>query len=466
MNRRSFLKNVGLVAGGWMASRFVMAGDGLPKPNIVFILADDLGWTDTATYGNPFYETPNISRLAAEGMRFTNAYAACPVCSPTRASIMTGKYPARLHLTNWIGGARKTDQRLLEPDWTPYLPLEEVTIAEQFKAAGYVTGLVGKWHLGEKTYAPSAQGFDTVLGLGQGQPSTYLSPYNNPNLTDGPPGEYLTDRLTTEAEHFLEANSRKPFLLYLAHHAVHSPFQGKPELVEKYKKKPATGKKPDPVYAAMIESLDYSVGRIMGKLDELGIAKNTVVVFMSDNGGLKGNAPLRGSKGTLYEGGIREPLIVRWPGVVKAGSQSDAVVSSVDFLPTLLEMAGEKPVAPVDGISFLPALQQTSEMKRDAIYWHYPHYHWGPPGGAIRAGDWKLIEFYEDGKTELYNLKEDQSEKNDLSASQPEKAAELRARLEAWRESVGAQMPTPNPAYEPGKDKGKDQNKKDEDTKA
>jgi arylsulfatase A-like enzyme len=434
------------------------------KPNILFILVDDLGWADVGCYGSKYYETPNIDRLAAQGMRFTDAYAACAVCSPTRASILTGKYPARLRLTDWIPGEGNSRTNKLEvPTWRQFLPLEEVTIAKALKSAGYVTASIGKWHLGGPDFYPEHQGFDlNVAGSDIGHPAAYFWPYIGKRRTvpglqaGGRSGEYLTDRLTDVAEKFIEANRSKPFFLYFAHYAVHLPLQAKPALVEKYKAKNAFGGQTNPVYAAMIESVDDSVGRLLRKLSALGIQERTVVVFMSDNGGLwpqaTSNAPLRAGKGYPYEGGTREPLIIKWPGATPPGSTCSVPVSSIDFFPTLLEIADVPRPSPVDGVSLVPLLKQTGSVSRDALFWHYPHY-WGGnavrPFGSVRAGDWKLIEFYEDMRVELYNLKEDLSETHDLVKEDPQKATELRELLHRWRQSVDAQMPIPNPSYRP-----------------
>lgn len=435
------------------------------RPNVVFFLIDDLGWADVGCFGSQYYQTPNIDRLAAEGMRFTDAYAACAVCSPTRASIMTGKYPARLHLTDWIPGEGDSPANTLRiPDWRKVLPLEEVTVAEALKSAGYICASIGKWHLGGPPYYPEHQGFDlNVAGGNIGHPASCFWPYEGkthtvPGLKDGGhEGEYLTDRLTDAAEHFLEQNKAKPFFLYFPHYAVHRPLEGKREIVAKYKARPPQGGQTNAVYAAMIESVDHSVGRILRQLDALGLAGNTVVVFMSDNGGLwpqsTVNAPLRAGKGYPYEGGIREPMIVKWPGVTPPGTTCAVPVSSIDFFPTLLEIAGVKLPGPVDGLSLVPLLKRSGSLRREALFWHYPHY-WNNsrvrPYGAVRAGDWKLIEFYEDMRVELYNLKEDLSEARDLARERPEMALELRALLHNWRQSAHAQMPTPNPDRNPG----------------
>jgi len=483
INRRDFLKTISLSAvaialpGCAIAGQqTAKAGKSNRKPNFVFFLIDDMGWMDAGCYGSTFYETPNIDRLAAEGMRFTDAYAACPVCSPTRASIMAGKYPARLKLTDYLKGRRRG--KLNPADYLDQMPLEEVTIAEVLKEAGYTTGFVGKWHLGDKPYYPEHQGFDVNIGgTRSGMPRSYFYPQwrSNPPI-EGRDGEYLTDRLTDESLKFLEANSNNPFLLYLSHYAVHIPLQSKKDLAAKYKDKaeklpPAKGPRflPEgerearqvqdhPVYAGMVQSVDESVGRVMKKLKELGVADNTVVIFMSDNGGLStsegsptSNVPLRAGKGWLYEGGIREPMIIKWPGVVKAGSVCSEPVTSTDFYPTILEMAGLalRPQQHRDGVSLVPLLKRTGNLKRKAIYWHYPHYgnQGGSPGGVVRAGDYKLIEFYEDNRVEMYNLKDDIGEKHDLSAELPKKAAQLRKMLHDWRKAVDAQMPSPNPEY-------------------
>lgn len=438
------------------------------KPNVILFVIDDLGRNDLGCYGSTFFRTPHIDQLAKDGVRFTNAYTACPVCSPTRASIMTGKYPARLHLTDWLPGRPdRPDQMLLRPVIPQQLALEEVTLAEVLKEAGYVTAHVGKWHLGGKGFEPEKQGFDiNVAGDHTGTPLSYFAPFRNkdrfmPGLEDAPVGEYLTDRLTTEAEKIIERNRDRPFFLYLAHYAVHTPLRAKPELIEKYKNNRPAGTQNNPIYAAMIESMDESIGRIRKKLAELKLTEKTIVIFTSDNGGLctaegantpaTTNAPLREGKGHLYEGGIRAPLLVLWPGQTRAGSTDSTVVSSIDLFSTLIEMCGAKTPAPPDGLSFASALQGKGTVERDAIYWHYPHYanQGSRPGGAIRAGDWKLIEFFEDGRKELFNLREDERESRNRAAEKPEIVKDLAGRLARWRQSVKAQMPTPNPKYLP-----------------
>jgi len=430
------------------------------KPNFIFILIDDLGATDLGCAGSAFYETPNIDRLAARGMKFTQAYSACTVCSPTRASLLTGKYPARLHLTDWIPGHVQPKAKLKIPEWTQALPLEEHTLPRALKTAGYVAGSFGKWHLGGEDHSPEKAGFDlNVGGTHQGSPPSYFSPYKLRTLADGAKGEYLTDRLTDEALRFIKENRERPFFVYLPHYAVHNPIQGKPELVEKYKAKAKPGEgHHNPVYAAVIEAVDQGVGRIAQALDELKLSEKTVVVFTSDNGGLKqntSNAPFRVGKGSAYEGGVRVPLIVSWPGTIGAGTTCDVPVVTPDWYPTMLDLAGAKPLPSqvVDGVSLAPLLRGKEAPKRDAIYWHYPHYHPGgaTPYSAIRAGDWRLVEFFEDSHVELYNLKDDVGESKDLATEMPEKARELRKKLAEWRTAVGAQMPAPNPTYEPSK---------------
>ncbi|HEY9172567.1 MAG TPA: sulfatase [Verrucomicrobiae bacterium] len=427
-------------------------------PNIIFILVDDLGWTDLGCQGSKFYETPNIDRLAREGMRFTQAYSACTVCSPTRAALMTGKYPARLHVTDWIRGHDYPKAKLKVPDWTMCLPLEERTIAEVLKEAGYATASIGKWHLGGRQFYPDKQGFDVNLGgCDKGQPPSYFSPYGIPTLPDGPPGEFLSDRLTDEAIKFIEQNKAKPFFVFVPHYAVHTPLMGKSNVVAKYRAKADTNSpQRNAQYAALVESVDDSVGRLLRRLDELRLAENTVIFFTSDNGGLvlndvTSNRPLRAGKGSAYEGGVRVPLIVKWPRMTQPGSVCGTPVITPDFFPTLLEVAGlsSSPQSVLDGESLVPLLRQSGKLKRDAIYWHYPHYHPGgaTPHSAIRDGDWKLIEFFEDNRVELYNLKDDIGEQADLAAKWPQQAKQLRERLQAWRRQVGAQMPTPNPDY-------------------
>ena len=459
LDRRSFLEIVGLGAASTLVPGFTYGARlSNRKPNVVFILADDLGLHQAGCYGNDFYETPNVDRLAREGMRFTNAYAACPVCSPTRASIMTGKYPARLHLTDYIPGGDPKNTQLVPIDWTKFLPLDEETIPEALRRVGYVCGHFGKWHLNkDKEYKlgrpgdPGSQGFDDVLTTRK--PNSRSDPRKDPHHID-----QITDRSIT----FIEANKDRPFFCYVPHNAIHSPEMERPDLVAKYAAKPGADKhKNRPVLGAMVEHLDSGVGRILDALDEAKIADDTLVIYFSDNGGLDSDhnvrKPLRGAKAGLYEGGIRVPLIVRWPGVVKRGSTCGAPVISTDFFPTLLEAVGLEVQDPsVDGKSLLPLLQQTGELKREAIFWHYPHYHASgiAPSGAIRMGEYKLIEWFEksidgidtEGALELFNLKEDIGEQNNLAKKMPDKAAELYDALKTWRTSVNAQEMIKSPA--------------------
>lgn len=486
MNRRGFLRCAGAGAAALALPSRPGFGQGSAarRPNLVFILVDDMGWRDAGCFGSTFYDTPHIDRLAREGMRFTDAYAACPVCSPTRASIMTGKYPARLHLTDWIPGRQANAQararmKLLPPEFEQQLALDEVTLAETLKEAGYATFFAGKWHLGSAGYYPEDQGFDVNKGgWERGGPyggNRYFSPYGNPKLSDGPEGEHLPHRLATETCKFIEARQGRPFLAYLSFYSVHTPLMARADLQTKYEAKakhvdhdgPAWGAEGErkvrlvqdhAVYAGMIEAMDQAVGKVLDALDRLDLARETVVFFMSDNGGLStaegsptSNVPLRGGKGWLYEGGIREPMLVRWPGAVKPGAVCHEPVISTDFYPTMLEMAGlpPRPRQHTDGVSLAGLLRGDGHWKRQALYWHYPHYsnQGGGPGGAVRAGDYKLIEFYENGRVELYNLRDDIGEAHNLAAEMPKKAAELRQMLRTWRREVGAVMPRPNQDY-------------------
>ena len=465
--RRDLLKAMGLGAASLMMpgragfSR-TAAKPSATRPNILFILADDLGWHQLGCYGSSFYETPNLDRLAKQGMKFTDAYAAAPVCSPTRASIMTGKYPARLHLTDFIKGGSPKDKKLLTPEWTAYLPLEEVTIAEALKTAGYMCGHFGKWHLNkDKNYKlgrprdPRSQGFDDVLTTHKPRKGP-KSPYEN--------DEHHVRQISEHALAFIKNNKDNPFFCYVTHNTIHRPDVEREELIAKYRKKPGADNDVkyghnNPVQAAMLETLDKSIGTILKELDELNLADNTIVIFFSDNGhlGPKDSKPLRGSKADLYEGGIRVPLIVRWPGAVKPASVCDVPVISIDFFPTFLEVVGLKVTDPeVDGVSLIPLLKQTSKLKRDAIYFHYPHYHGQSiaPSGVIRRGKYKLVEWFEksvDGfnvaAVELYDLENDLNEQNNLAEKMPQKAAELYSKLKQWRKKVGAQEMLKNPSY-------------------
>ena len=436
--------------------------------NVVFFLADDLGYMDIGA-NNPgsFYETPNIDKLAAGVMRFTDGYAACPVCSPTRASIMTGKYPVRTGITDFIGGSRA--KKMLPAPNKDHLALEEFTIAEALRDAGYKNFFAGKWHLGTGEYSPNAQGFGPGLeGTGQ----FYYPPSSvpTPDMKDDPK---TTDRIANEAVHFIETNKSVPFFAYLPFQAVHIPIKARWELVEKYTQKqksvPADewGQERDSkvrlvqnnaVYAAMLEQLDSAIGRVLAAIDRNGLTGRTVVIFMSDNGGLAtaegqptSNLPLRGGKGWPYEGGVREPMIIRAPGVTKPGSVCNTPVISMDFYPTILELLG-LPLLPkqhVDGVSLAPLLKG-GELARGPLFWHYPHYgnQGGAPCGAVRDGDWKLIEWFEDGSLELYHLKRDLGERTNLSKDNPAKTKELHDKLVAWRKDVQAVMPIPNNGYD------------------
>jgi len=461
------------LAGVWLASANGAAQHPVPaRPHVIVVLVDDLGWADTSPYGSSFHETPAIGRLARDGVRFTTFYAAGSVCSPTRASLMTGKYPARLGITDGIGGG---DTGLVRPPPNrEQLPLEEITIGEAFRDAGYATGYVGKWHLGTGAFMPGAQGFQWTRAVNNaGQPSQYFFPYPGPkplptdvpDLDEGHDGDYLTDTLTDQALGFIDRHQAEPFFLMLAHYAVHTPLQAPPALKAKYEQKAAglftdtaSPRKAEgdafiklrqdhPTYAAMIERTDESVGRIRDRLDALHLTGRTIVVFVSDNGGLStiadaranmptSNEPLRAGKGWLYEGGIRVPLVVAWPGMIRGGRTEQTPGISTDLYPTLLELAGlaPRPRQHVDGVSLAPLLRESGRVARDALFWHFPHYHGSGnrPSSAVRAGDWKLVEWLEDGKTELYDLAADPSEMHDLTAANPERAAGLRRRLDAW----------------------------------
>ena len=439
-----------------------------PRPNIVFIMADDLGYTDVACFGSKFYETPNIDRLAAQGMKLTS-YHTAPNCQPTRAALLTGQYGPRTGVYT-VGSIDRFKwwQRSLRPvDNVTALPLDKTTVAQALKKAGYATGMFGKWHLGEQgDRHPARRGFDeAIVSMGQ------HFDFNASPKTEYPKGQYLADFLTDRAVDFIRRHKDQPFFLYLPHFGVHSPHQAKPELLARFKDKPAVGGHHNATYAAMIASVDESVGRVMRALDELKLAENTVVIFTSDNGGVGGyvregvkragdvtdNAPLRSGKGSLYEGGTRVPFIVRWPGVTKAGSACDVPAIHVDVFPTLLELArGGKPMQPLDGESLVKLFRNpAASLQRDAIYQHFPGYlgagsnSWRTtPVGVVQSGDWKLMEFFEDGRLELYDLGTDIGEQKNLAQEQPGKAQELKAKLIAWRKEVGAKMPTPHKAGE------------------
>lgn len=465
----------------------LLTANAATRPNILFILVDDLGYMDVGAY-NPdtFYETPNIDRLAAEGMRFTDGYAANPVCSPTRYSIMTGKHPSRVDATNFFSGRR--GGKYASAPLHDRMDLKEITLAESLKTRGYQTFFAGKWHLGPtEEFWPEHQGFDVNIGgWKHGGPwfgGKYFSPYGNPRLKDGPKGEHLPIRLANETARFIEDHQDGPFLAYLSFYSVHTPLLTTPALRKKYEAKAKrlglVGKtefaeeeqvfgprkrqvrilQKHAVYAGMMEAMDNAVGIVLNKLKQLGIDQNTVVCFTSDNGGLStsegsptSNLPLRGGKGWTYEGGIREPFIIKWPGVTKAGSVSSVPVCSFDFYPTLLEIAGVKHQHKVDGLS-LTGVLKGGGLKRDALYWHYPHYsnQGGIPSGAVRMGDWKLIERYEDGRVHLYNLKDDIGERTDLAATNKKRARQMRDKLHAFYRDVDAKFLQPRNGLTPWK---------------
>lgn len=496
MNGKYIVSGLAAIAAGINAIQAQNANEP-SSPNIIFILADDLGWMDLGCYGSSFYESPVIDRLAKEGMRFTNAYASCPVSSPTRASFQTGKYPARLHLTDYIpGGYSVASRRKLIDETCPVIPvafvqnmpLDEFTIAEALKVEGYQTAHVGKWNcsVDSLTY-PQYQGYDiNIAGCNKGAPGKggYFSPYRNPYLPDGPIGEYLTDRLGDECIKIIHRFKDEPFFINLPFYQVHTPLLAKPEKVRYFEKKARKmglkelkafdenpewkSKQPyqdstrmeriiqsNAVYAAMIASMDENIGRIIEELKVLGLYENTIIIFTSDNGGLStsegsptSSRPLRGGKGFTYEGGIRVPLIVKMPMMNSAGTSCDSIVTSTDYYPTMLEMAGGKlhPEQHVDGISFLPLLNGGNRTARDAVYWHYPHYsnQGGRPSGCIRMGNYKLLQFYDTGEIELYDLSVDISEKENLQDKMPELTRKLLNKLDNWRKSVKADMPAKN----------------------
>ena len=458
------------------------------KMNIIFILIDDMGYKDLSCYGSSFYETPNLDKLAKNGMMFTDAYAACPVCSPTRASILSGKYPARVGVTDWIGA--HTRGRLIDAPYIRELPLSEKSLATALKDGGYKTWHIGKWHLGNSDFYPEKHGFDiNIGGCHWGHPHNgYFSPYKIETMSDGPDGEYLTDRLTDEAIKLIKNNDGSPFFMNFWHYAVHEPIQAPQRLIEKYEKKAAEMGidktdpfekgdffpcehmkhlrirrrtiQSDPVYAAMIENLDANIGRLLDALDEYGISDNTAIFFTSDNGGLAtagssptSNAPLSEGKGWMYEGGVREPLIVKWHGVTAPGSVCEIPVTSTDFFPTILEMAG-LPLMPeqhIDGVSIINLLKGRSSINREAIYWHYPHYgnQGGTPGSSMRMGDYKLIEFFEDSRLELYDLKNDLEEEHNIAGQNKELTDKMHGMLKNWQAEVQAKFPAANHEYKP-----------------
>jgi arylsulfatase A len=451
------------VMAGWSLASLLEAASQAPggKPwNILFILTDDQGWNQVGYHGSTYYETPNIDRIAAEGMQFTDAYAAAPICSPTRGSILTGKYPARLHLTDFIPGNPYPYAPLKTPQQKSALPLEEETTAEILKKKGYVTAHIGKWHLSpsydyapNRPHDPETQGFDVVLKT------------KKPEEGDDPAADaHNAVAITRESLKFLEEQKDRPFFLHVSHNVVHRPIMEHPELIAKYEAKPGADLPiNNAVMAAMIERMDRGIGQILDKLEELGLSESTVVMFFSDNGGLEqlqDQSPLRGGKATIFEGGLKVPMAIRWPGVVKPGTRCTVPVISNDFFNTMLEIAGVKKVPrEADGESLVPLLKEKGGLKRKAIYWHYPHYHHlgFKPAGAIREGDYKLIEWYEEtllgqaDQVNLYNVREDPGETRDLAREMPGKVAELRSKLRAWRKSVKAQEMAVNPDHDPAR---------------
>jgi len=469
----------------------LLAADRTPHPpNVIFLLVDDWGWTDAGCYGSDLYETPHIDQLAADGMKFTNAYAACTVCSPTRASVMTGMYPGRTNVTDFIPGHYRrfpTKYPLMPPDWTQRLEHQHTTIAEALHEAGYQTAHIGKWHLTPRTeeidvltdYYPERHGFQiNIAGNQWGAPGSYFWPFERKRARNrfekrtmnfpegGEPGDYLTDTLTAEALRIIDRFQEDPFYIYFPYYNVHTPIQGKPELVEHYRERlqhdRGDRRHTNPTYAAMVTSVDESLGRIRAKLEELNLADNTVILMTGDNGGLdrRGgnpteNHPLRAGKGSAYEGGIRVPFIAHWPDVTPAGSVNETPVVTPDYYPTILKMTGV-PGDPqhntqVDGVDLTGILKDpTTGLRRQDLFWHYPHYHTGGavPHSAIRSGDYRLVQFHLDGRYELYNLAADIGERKDLSQSEPEKAKEMLDKLHVWQQSVNAQMPLENPKYQ------------------
>ncbi len=449
------------------------------QPNFVFILVDDLGWADVkCNFPESFYDTPNIDKMAENGVRFTQAYSANPVCSPSRAALLTGKHPNCLGITDWIPGDDPQKRPLLGPKDRNELALEEITIAEKLKEKGYKTGFVGKWHLGGENFYPENQGFDINIGGNDkgSPPGGYYSPYKNPKLTDGPEGEYLTDRLTSEGIKFINENAEEPFFLYLSYYTVHRPIEASQKFIEQYKEKReklAPEEVPyhqegegwtkkmqeDAAYASMVAAMDENVGRIMQTLHKQGLDKNTWVIFTSDNGGLStlhkkeaptSNGPLRAGKGWCYEGGIRVPLVINGPSILNPGRTTDQPVIGMDFFTTILNLAGVEH-SDNDGVDLSTLLTEEKPLNRDELFWHYPHYHGSAwkPGSAIRKGDWKLVIHYEDNSTELFNLKDDPGETTNQVNNNPEKATELKTLLDKKLAESNAKFPEPNPDFAP-----------------
>lgn len=465
-------RSISLLAAGMVLS-LLTAGpvEAAERPNILFIFLDDFGWKDLSFMGSDFYETPNLDRLAAAGMVFTNAYSCAANCAPARACLLSGQYTPRHEIYN-VGTRRRGNPKfgkLKHIPGTATLRTDIVTWAQCIQQAGYKTATMGKWHLSND---PIPYGFDLNIGgtHSGGPPRGYFPPHGKvPGLGNAPPGEYVTDRLYDEAIKFIEANQDRPWFLYLTHFAVHTPLQAKKELIEKYNHKQPGQLHHSAVMAAMIESVDEGAGRLERKLKELGLTEKTAIVFFSDNGGY-GPAtsmhPLKGYKGTYYEGGIREPFFVKWPGVVKPGTKCEVPIIGVDLFPTFCEMTGAKlpQDQPLDGVSITPLLKGAESLQPRALYWHFPAYlqsyarvfdeqrdplYRSRPCGIIRFGDWKLHEYFEDNGLELYNLREDIGEKNNLADSMPEKTKELHNLLVAWRQEIKAPVPSePNPKYD------------------
>ncbi|MCA0932473.1 sulfatase [Lutimonas saemankumensis] len=469
INKITLLVLTVLVMG---CSKSTVSHSELSKPNVVLILVDDLGWTDLGVYGSDLYQSPNIDNLASEGVRFTNSYSSCTVCSPTRASIVTGKYPARNNVTDWIEGHKYPWAKFNVPDWNMSLSEEEYTMAEAFKDAGYKTAHFGKWHLGEKEVNwPENHGFDVnIAGWKKGSPNLnkktgtkgYFSPYGNPRIEDGPEGEYLTERLSNEVINFIDQNADKPFFINFWLYNVHTPLQAKQDKIDKYKDLvKAETRHRNVKYAAMVEHTDDAVGKIINKLKEKGLYENTIILFSSDNGGLIGrsknpvtnNYPLRTGKGDIYEGGVRIPTIIYTPNSSVKGIKIDDPIISMDYYPTLMELAGitsdKTRKQTIDGKSLASLIHESTPLDRDAVYWHYPHYHQegGVPYSSIRYKDFKLIQNFENDTFELYNLQNDIGESVNVIKEFPEEFELMKDKLEAWRQDVKAQYVTPNPDY-------------------
>ncbi|BDD07437.1 sulfatase [Aureibacter tunicatorum] len=436
------------------------------KPNVVVFYVDDLGWSDLPSSGNDYHESPVIDSLRGQSVDFINAYSNCTVSSPSRASLLTGKYPSTTNITDWIPGHKFKYAKMDIPDWQQFLPLEETTMADKLRSCGYVTASYGKWHLGEEEdYYPEHQGFDINFGgNSKGHPKSYFSPYHNPQIPDGPEGEYLTDRLAREASSFIESHQDTSFFLYMPFYQVHTPLKAKKELEEYFEnKKSESSRWQNATYAAMVKSTDEAIGHVMKMLDSLNLTENTLVFFASDNGGLthtiKGdtitsNYPLREGKGSMYEGGVKVPMFMYWKGHFSQARKVSEPVMGMDIFPTVLEAIGEANDLEMDGLSLLP-LAEGKDIDRDAIYFHYPHYH---PGGAVpyssmRQGDFKLIHIIEENRYELYNLNKDIGESTNLAESHQGTVEEMIRKLEGWKESTQAQMPQINSEFAPEKSK-------------